>query len=69
MFIKFNDSEIINANAVSEVALIKVDDKYSIQVFRVDGSFLTSNQYSDPEMAKNIFDRIINELGAVDIHA
>lgn len=69
MFIKFNGSEIINANAVSEVALRKVNDKYSIQLFRVDGSFLASNQYSDPEMAKNIFDRIINELSAVDIHA
>lgn len=69
MFIKFNGSEIINANAVSEVALRKVNDKYSIQLFRVDGSFLTSNQYSDPEMAKNIFGRIMNELNAVDIHA
>ena len=68
MFIKFNGSEIINANAVSEVVLRKVNDKYSIQLFRVDGSFLTSNQYSDPETAKNIFDRIMNELNAVDIH-
>lgn len=61
MFIKF-DGRLVNSNAISEVISVKQNEEYKIMVFRLDGSYLASESFSEAEKAVNRFDEIENIL-------
>ena len=49
MWLNFGD-ELVNMDAVSQVSKKKVNDRWVIEFFRIDGSYMTSLDYeSDTE--------------------
>ena len=56
-------NEMLNMNAVSQVIKKKVNDKYAIEFFRLDGSYMSSCVYDTAEEAdidyKSIKDLLI----------
>lgn len=56
-------NEMLNMNAVSQVIKKKVNDKYAIEFFRLDGSYMSSVVYDTAEEAdidyNNIKDLLI----------
>ena len=61
MFIKF-DGRLINTNAISEVYAVQQNDQYKIMLFRLDGSYLTSESFSVASKAADRFDELTNIL-------
>lgn len=61
MFIKF-DGRLINPNAISEVVSVKQNEEYKIMVFRIDGSYMASETFSEAKAAVNRFTEIENTL-------
>lgn len=63
MFGKFG-GQYINFKAVSEIILIEQSGDFKIQVFRLDGSFLASETYTEAEDAvrayNNLWDWMMN---------
>ena len=44
-------NELINMNAVSQIIKKKVNGNWVIELFRLDGSYMTSSQYESEEEA------------------
>lgn len=61
MFIKF-DGRLINSNAISEVYAVQQNDQYKIMLFRLDGSYLTSESFSVASKAADRFEELTNIL-------
>lgn len=61
MFIKF-DGRLINPNAISEVVSVKQNEEYKIMAFRIDGSYMASEAFSEAKAAVNRFTEIENVL-------
>lgn len=63
MFGKFG-GEYINFKAVSEITLQQMNGDFKIQAFRLDGSFLASETYTEAEDAvrayNNLWDWMMN---------
>lgn len=57
MYIKF-DGRLINSNALSEVISVKQNDTYKIMVFRLDGSYMASETFSDVSKAVERFNEV-----------
>lgn len=63
MFGKFG-GQYINFKAVSEIILIEQSGNFKIQAFRLDGSFMVSESYTNEEDAtrayENLWDWMMN---------
>lgn len=57
MFGKFGN-EYINFNAVSEITLQEVGRHYMIRIFRLDGSYITSEIFTDEEEATRAYENL-----------
>lgn len=57
MFFEF-DGTLVNSNAISQVIATKYDDEYKIMIFRMDGSYMTSEKFSVASKAATRFDEI-----------
>ena len=54
--------ELINMNAVSQIIKKKVNGRWVIELFRLDGSYMTSVQYEYETEATEDFNRISDAL-------
>ena len=54
--------ELINMNAVSQIIKKKVNGNWVIELFRLDGSYMTSVQYESETEATEDFNRISDAL-------
>ena len=54
--------ELINMNAVSQIIKKKVNGRWVIEFFRLDGSYMTSVQYESETKATEDFSSISDEL-------
>lgn len=54
--------ELINMNAVSQIIKKKVNGNWVIELFRLDGSYMTSVQYESETEATEDFSRISDAL-------
>ena len=63
MFGKFG-GEYINFNSVSEIVKRQQNDRFMIRAFRLDGSFMASESYTNEEDAtrayENLWDWMMN---------
>ena len=57
MFGKF-DGRYINFKAVSEIVLIEQSGVFKIQAFRLDGSFMASESYTNEEDATRAYENL-----------
>ena len=57
MWLNFGD-ELVNMDAVSQVIKKKVNGRWVIEFFRIDGSYMTSLDYESDTEAEEDFNRI-----------
>ena len=55
-------NELINMNAVSQIIKKKVNGNWVIELFRLDGSYMTSIQYESETKATEDFNNISDAL-------
>lgn len=55
-------NELINMNAVSQIIKKKVNGNWVIELFRLDGSYMTSIQYESETEATEDFNNISDAL-------
>ena len=60
-YFKF-DGRLINAEAISEVYSVVQNNEYKIILNRLDGSYLTSETFSEPSKATARFDELTKIL-------
>lgn len=61
MFIEF-DGTLINVNAISQVMAVKENNEYIIRIFRIDGSWMASEKFTEPAKSVDRFAEIKNIL-------
>ena len=59
MFKKFG-GEYVNFKAVSEITLQEVNGDFKIILFRMDGSYLTSESYVEAEDAVKAYEKLFD---------